>query len=167
MSKSKNAIENNFKALNSLIEQIGFPEDVNKKVTRNKIRYLFYPNQEPNSICDFIDAFKIEQPSIKNATLSEYIHKQSENHTISEWNICIVSNTDEKVFIDFAGNTPLNARQAKEIVMQYDLHSNGEYITMGCSVRNQPKITRGSDYYMIAKNQIDDLKDRKIDLFFK
>ncbi|GGH02708.1 hypothetical protein [Pedobacter zeae] len=48
--------------------------------------------------------------------------------------------------------------------MTYDLHFNGEKITLGCSVRNQPKITRASDYYFISKNQIDDLKDRQVDL---
>lgn len=162
--KTKKAIENNYKALNSLISTIGLPGLENRQETRGKIRYLFYPNQETNSICDFIDAFKIEQPSIKNATLSEYIKTQSRNLNISQWSICIISNTDDKVFIDYAGNTPLKERQAKEDAMTYELHFKGEKITLGCSVRNQPKITRGSDYYLIAKNQIDDLKDRQIDL---
>jgi hypothetical protein len=162
--KTKKAIENNYKALNSLISAIGLPDTENRQETRGKIRYLFYPNQETNPICDFIDAFKIEQPSIKNATLSEYIKIQSRNSNISEWSICIISNTDDKVFIDHAGNTPLKERQAKEDAMTYELHFNGEKIKLGCSVRNQPKITRGSDYYLIAKNQIDDLKDRQADL---
>ena len=162
--KTKSAIENNFKTLNNLISVIGFPEAKNRKETRGKIRYLFYPNLEIEPICDFIDAFKIEQPSIRNATLSDYIRAQSKNLNIREWNICIVSNTDEKVFIDYAGNTPLNERQEKEDVMTYNLYSHGEIITLGCSVRNQPKVTRASDYYLIAKNQIDDLKDRQVDL---
>ncbi|WP_048508457.1 Z1 domain-containing protein [Chryseobacterium angstadtii] len=162
--KMKSTIENNFKALNNLISVIGFPAAENRKESRGKIRYLFYPNLEIDPICDFIDAFKIEQPSIRNATLSDYIKAQSKNNNISEWNVCIVSNTDEKVFIDYVGNTPLNERQEKEDVMTYDLHFNNESITLGCSVRNQPKITRASDYYLIAKNQIDDLKDRQVDL---
>ena len=162
--KTKNAIENNFKVFKDLIALIGFPEKQNRNETRGKIRYLFYPNQETDPICDFIDAFKIEQPSIRNATLSEYIKSQSKTLKIKEWNICIVSNTDEKVFIDYVGNTPLNERQEKEDVMSYDLYFREELITLGCSVRNQPKITRGSDYYLIAKNQIDDLKDRQVDL---
>lgn len=162
--KTTNAIENNFKALNSLISAIGFPEFRNRKETRGKIRYLFYPNLEIDPLCDFIDTFKIEQPSIKNATLSEYIKVQSKNNNINGWNVCIVSNTDEKVFIDYLGNTPLNERQAKEDVITYTLHNSGESISLGCSVRNQPKITRMSDYYLIAKNQIDDLKDRQVDL---
>ena len=162
--KTKSAIENNFKALKNLISVIGFPEAKNRKETRGKIRYLLYPNLEIEPICDFIDAFKIEQPSIRNATLSDYIKAQSKSNNISEWNIFIVSNTDDKVFIDYEGNTPLNERQEKEDVMTYDLHFNNESITLGCSVRNQPKITRTSDYYLIAKNQIDDLKDRQVDL---
>lgn len=162
--KTKSAIESNFKALNNLISVIGFPTIENRKETRGKIRYLFYPNLDIDPICDFIDAFKIEQPSIRNATLSDYIKAQSKSNNINEWNVCIVSNTDDKVFIDYAGNTPLNERQEKEDVMTYDLNFNNESITLGCSVRNQPKITRTSDYYLIAKNQIDDLKDRQVDL---
>lgn len=162
--KTKSAIESNFKTLNNLISVIGFPEAQNRKETRGKIRYLYYPKIEIESVCDFIDAFRIEQPSIKNATLSDYIKAQSKDNTIKEWNICIVSNTDEKVFIDYSGNTPLNERQEKEDVFTYDLHFNNESLTLGCSVRNQPKITRGSDFYLIAKNQIDDLKDRQVDL---
>ncbi len=162
--KTRNAIESNFKAFKDLISVLGFPEKQNRKESRGKIRYLFYPNQQIDSICEFIDTFKIEQPSIRNATLSEYIKSQSKSFKINDWNVCVISNTDEKVFIDYVGNTPLKERQEKEDVMTYDLHYKGESITLGCSVRNQPKITRGSDYYLIAKNQIDDLKDRQVDL---
>jgi hypothetical protein len=162
--KTKSAIESNFNALNNLISVIGFPATENRNETRGKIRNLFYPNLEIDPICDFLDSFKIEQPSIRNATLSDYIKAQFKNKNIKEWNVCIVSNTDEKVFIDYDGNTPLNERKEKEDVMTYDLHFNNESLTLGCSVRNQPKITRTSDYYLIAKNQIDDLKDRQVDL---
>ena len=162
--KTKKAIEANYKALNDLVAAIGFPDIQNRQVTKGKIKNLFYPNQDIGPICDFIDAFKIEQPSIRNATLSEYIQVQSKNSNINEWSICIISNTDDKVFIDYAGNTPLKERQEKENVMTYDLYFNGEKVTLGCSVRNQPKITRSSEYYLIAKNQIDDLKDRQVDL---
>jgi hypothetical protein len=166
--KTKSAIENNFNALQSLILNIGFPLQKNRiETTKGKIRYLFYQNQKASAVCDFIDAYKIQQPSIKNSTLSDYIKKQEKSGTIKEWSICIVSNTDQKVFIDYGGNTPLKERQEKENVMNYDLHFNGELISLGCSVRNQPKVTRGSDFYLIAKNQIDDLKDRQVDLSIK
>ncbi|MCT4124157.1 Z1 domain-containing protein [Elizabethkingia anophelis] len=162
--KAKNAIENNFNALKNLIAAIGFPEKQNRKETRGKIRYLFYPGQNADPICDFVDAFKIEQPSIKNATLSEYIRTQSGNDKISEWSICIVSNTDEKVFINRYENNPDDSRSPKDDLKTYQLNYRNESVTLGCSVRNQPKITRGSEYYLIAKNQIDDLTDRQVDL---
>jgi hypothetical protein len=94
--KTKNAIENNFNALKNLIASIGFPEKANRKEIKGKTRYLFYPNVNINLLCDFIDSFKIDQPNIKNATLSEYIRTQSKSKKIIEWSICIVSNTDEK-----------------------------------------------------------------------
>jgi hypothetical protein len=162
--RTKTAIENNFNALKNLIAAIGFPKKLNRKETRGKIRYLFFPEQNVDPICDFVDAFKIEQPSIKNATLSEYIRTQSGNNKISEWSICIVSNTDEKVFINRYENNPDHSRSPKDDLMTYQLNYGSETITLGCSVRNQPKITRGSEYYLIAKNQIDDLTDRQVDL---
>ena len=162
--KTKSAIENNFKALKNLISVIGFPEAKNRKETRGKIRYLLYPNLEIEPICDFIEAFKIEQPSIRNATLSDYIKAQSKSNNISEWNVCIVSNTDENVFINRYENNPDDSRKPKDELITYDLNFNDEIITLGCSVRNQRKEGRNSDYFLIAKNQIDDLKDRQVDL---
>jgi hypothetical protein len=163
--KTKSAIESNYKALNNLISVIGFPEIKNRKETRGKkIRYLFYPNLDIEPICDFLEAFKIDQPSIRNATLNDYIRKQSANKNIAEWNVCIVSNTDEKVFINRNENNPDDSRKPKDDLITYYLNFNGEKITLGCSVRNQRKEGRNSEYFLIAKNQIDDLKDRQVDL---
>jgi hypothetical protein len=166
--KTKPAIENNFNALKKLIDSIGFPSKENRKeTTKDKIRYLFYPNSSVESVCSFIDTFKIEQPSISNATLTDYIQTQFKRNTIKEWSICIISNTDERVFINRYENNPDESRNPKDEVMTYDLEYKGEIITLGCSVRNQPKNVRGSEHYLIAKNQIDDLKDRQVDLSIK
>lgn len=166
--KTKSAIENNFNTLKRLISTIGFPTKENRIETRKgKIRYLFYPNSNPEAICSFIDSFKIEQPSISNSTLSDYIKTQSKANKIKNWSICIVSNTDEEVFINRYENNPDQSRKPKDKLMTYDLVYNDETITMGCSVRNQPKNGRFGEHYFIAKNQIDDLKDRQIDLSIK
>jgi hypothetical protein len=163
--KTKPAIENNFNALKKLISTIGFPTKENRiETSKEKIRYLFYPNLNIEPICSFIDEFNIEQPSIINATLSSYIKTQAKGNKIKEWSICIVSNTDEKVFINRHENNPDETRVPKDDVMTYDLVFNRETITLGCSVRNQPKNGRLGEHYTIAKNQIDDLKDRQIDL---
>jgi hypothetical protein len=162
--KSKSAIENNFNALKNLITAIGFPERQNIKENRGKIKYLFYPKQKTGSICDFIDLFKIDQPSIKNATLSDYIKKQSVNKKITEWSICIVSNTDEKVFINRHENNPDKSRSPKDNLMTYELNYGGNSLILGCNVRNQRSDKRSSDNYLISKNQIDDLLDRQVDL---
>lgn len=166
--KTKSAIENNFNALKSLVSMIGFPAKENRiETSKGKIRYLFYPNSNIEPVCNFIDAYKIEQPSISNATLSEYIRTQSRANKIREWSICLVSNTDEKVFINRYENNPDETRVPKDDIMTYDLVFNDETITLGCSVRNQPKNGRFGEHYTIAKNQIDDLKDRQIDLAIK
>jgi hypothetical protein len=164
--KKKSAIENNFNAFKMLIAKIGFPPPENRLKTRSgKIRYLFYPKQFVEPICDFIDEYKIDQPSIKNSTLSDYIRKQSRK--IADWNICVVSNTDDKVYINRYENNSDDSRSPKDDLMFFNLLHNGETITLGCSVRNQSKNRRGSEYYLIAKNQIDDLKDRQVDLLVK
>lgn len=166
--KTKSAIENNYNSLQSLISSIGFPHKSNRiETTKGKIRYLFYPNQNVSAVCDFIDTYKIQQPSIKNSTLSEYIKKQEKNSEIKEWSVCIVSNTDEKVFINRYEKNPDNSKIPKDDLMTYKLEFKEESITLGCSIRNQPKNTKGSEFYLIAKNQIDDLKDRQIDLSVK
>lgn len=161
--KTKTAIENNFNALNKLIKRIGFPIIENRKILKGKTRHLLYQNIEIESICDFIDDYQIEQPSINNATLCEYIRKQARNNRITEWSICIVGNTDDSVFIDYAGNTPPKERQPNDSLMTYKLEYNREIISLGCSVRNQ-QSQRGSNSYLISKNQIDQTADRQVDL---
>lgn len=161
--KTKNAIENNFKALKNLIETIGFPNKENRIENKGKTRYLFYPNTNIDALCSFIDTYKIEQPSINNATLTDYIRTQARGNKIKEWSICIVGNSDEKVFIDYKGKTPRNERQSNETVATFEQHHDNEVIIMGCSVRNQ-QIGRGGEFYLISKNQIDQTGDRYIDL---
>jgi hypothetical protein len=161
--KTKTAIENNFNALKLLIETIGFPTKENRIENKGKTRYLFYPNTNINSLCSFIDAYKIEQPSISNATLTDYIRTQARGNKIQEWSICIVGNSDENVFIDYKGKTPINERKANENVATFELKKDNEVLTMGCSVRNH-QIGRGGEFYLISKNQIDQTSDRYIDL---
>jgi hypothetical protein len=163
LQKTRQAIENNFKALKKLVETIGFPNKENRIENKGKTRYLFYPDTNIEALCSFIDAFKIEQPSINNSTLSDYIKTQSKGNKIKEWSICIIGNTDDKVFIDYKGKTPKKERKPNENTLTYDLQYENEVISMCCSVRNQ-QIGRGGEYYLISKNQIDQSGDRYIDL---
>jgi hypothetical protein len=161
--RTKSAIENNFNALKTLIETIGFPRKENRIENKGRTRCLFYPNTSVDAICSFIDSFKIEQPSINNATLTDYIRTQAKGNIIKEWSICIVGNSDERVFIDYKGKTPRNERKSNENVICFELKKDNESITMGCSVRNQ-QVGRGGEFYLISKNQIDQTGDRYIDL---
>lgn len=161
--KTKPAIESNFNALKALISTIGFPTKENRIEYKGKTRCLFYPNANIEALCNFIDAYKIEQPSINNATLSDYIKTQSKDNKIKEWSICIISNTDERVFIDYKGKTPRNERKSNESLSTFELQHNNEVVTMGCTVRNQ-QMGRGSEYFLISKNQIDQTADRYFDL---
>jgi Z1 domain len=161
--KTKSAIENNFNALKTLISTIGFPSKENRVENKGKTRYLFYPNTNIDTLCSFLDVYKIDQPSINNATLSDYIRTQSRANKIKEWSICILSNSDDRIFIDYQGKTPRNERKTNENLATYELKYNNETITMGCTVRNQ-QIGRGGEFYLISKNQIDQTGDRYFDL---
>ena len=162
LTKTENIILNNFDAFQSLFLGLGYPKEIKKhKVTDIIPRYLIYRNINLELLCEFLDKFKTETPSVKNANLSEYIKNQTE---IKEWNVVLVSNTDEKVFIDWKGNTPKGERRKNEKLFTYPLVWNDEKITLGCSVRNQLKSTRHNSHYFISKNQIDDTTDRQVDL---
>jgi hypothetical protein len=162
--KTKLAIENNFIALKRLIESIGLPSKENRIERNGNIRHLLYRNVNVEALCSFLDSYKINQPNIINSTLSEYVRNQLNGNNIKEWSICIVGNTDTEVFIDYKGNTPPNERIPNKYLFKYDLVYEGETISMGCSVRNQISRDRGSEYYKISKNQIDQTGDRQVDL---
>jgi hypothetical protein len=110
--------------------------------------------------------YKIDQPSIKNSTLTDYIKAQSRADKIKEWSICIVSNTDERVFIDHDGKTHEKGRKPNENISKYNVQIGNELFSLGCTVRNQLN-GRSSEYYLISKNQIDQAGDRQVDLTFQ
>lgn len=164
--KKPKAIEKNYRLLKNLIQAIGLPAENNRQKTApGKIKYLIYPNQPVEPVCDFIGNFSIEQPNINNAVLTEYIKEQSQTGKIKEWTICIVSNTNDKVFIDPTGKTPRNERHANADVSTYEITDGKETIILGCTVRNRRE--QDEVHYHLTKNQIDDIRDRQVDLSVK
>ncbi|MEX0595877.1 MAG: Z1 domain-containing protein, partial [Candidatus Paceibacterota bacterium] len=162
LTKTESVITSNFNAFQSLFLSLRYPVEIAKNKANNNIpRYLIYRNCNIEFICDFLDKYKTETPPIKNANLSEYIKSQTE---IKEWNVVLVSNTDARVFIDEKGNSKAGEREKNKDLNSYTLKWYGDEITLGCSVRNQPKSRRDSLYYFISKNQIDDTTDRQVDL---
>jgi hypothetical protein len=162
--KSETAVQNNFKLFENLFQQLGFPQDFQINTSRNLPRHLLYKNVPVNHICDFIGGFRIEIPSINNDVLVDYIKNQEKSKTIKEWNVCIVSNTDENVslYIQTQGKQPLKSSKiSNALPFNYSLKFGKQSIVLRCSVRNQ---TEDHSLYKITKNQIDDLKDRQVDL---
>lgn len=161
--KDEKSINNNMKIYENLFERLGFPEDHNIKTTaQNKVRYLMYRDVEIEILTDFIENYQIKIPSINSKIISEYIKLQKEKNTIKEWNICIVSNTNEEVLLYDKGVDRSKKENRKPFPSKkYNLSANGNSIELSCSVRNQ---TEPSDLYKITKNQIDDVVDRQVDL---
>ncbi len=159
--KTKSAIENNFKQFNELLN-VGDKkfEIIKHKETDTIPRYILIKDFDKEKIASFLDNYKIDLPKIKNAKLGEYILKQSE---IKEWSVAIVSNTDNRVFIDWKGGSKKGERDKNEELKTYIISIGNQEITLGCSVRNQ-QLNRHGEYYHISKNQIDDTADRQIDL---
>jgi hypothetical protein len=159
--KTKSAIENNFKQFNELLNVGDKKFEIIKHKEIDSIpRYILIKDFDKEKIASFLDNYKIDLPKIKNAKLGEYILKQSE---IKEWSVAIVSNTDNRVFIDWKGGSKKGERDKNEELKTYIISIGNQEITLGCSVRNQ-QLNRHSEYYHISKNQIDDTADRQIDL---
>jgi hypothetical protein len=158
-------ITKNFEAFKTLMSGLGVPDEDQKLrlQSSNKLSYLLYRDVNVSLLCAFLDAYKIDQPSIKNATLSAYILKQKASGYILKWNIAIKSNTNDRVFINEKGEKIGKGKGLK--TPNYDLMRIPLFdgVNLGATVRNQTD-GRSSDSYMIAKNQIDELKDRKVDL---
>lgn len=162
--KSKEVIESNYRLLENLFNQVGYPKEDNLKITRNLPRYLIYNNVDVNVICDFIGGFKIDIPSINNEVLVEYIKNQEKNQSIKEWSICLVSNTDDKVSLykQIQGKQPDKGSKMSGLEpFIYSLTTEEKTILLRASIRNQ---TEDHTLYKITKNQIDDLEDRQVDL---
>ena len=159
--KTKSAIEHNFKQFKELLNIGNKKIEIIKHKEKDIIpRYILIKDFEKEKIAFFLDNYKIYLPKIKNAKLGEYILKQSE---IKEWSVAIVSNTDNRVFIDWKGGSKKGERDKNEDLKKYIMLIGNEEITLGCSVRNQ-QLNRNGEYYHISKNQIDDTIDRQIDL---
>jgi len=160
--KDVKAIQSNFNNFKILFERLGFPSIENIKKLRNKIKYLLYRSVQMDLLTDFLENYKINIPSINNQVITDYIKLQSVKNNIREWNICIVSNTNEEVLLYDKGVDRSKKENRKSFPSRkYDLVANGKSIELCCIVRNQ---TEYSESYKITKNQIDDVVDRQVDL---
>lgn len=159
--KDQKSIQNNFKNFQNLFQNLGFPNPDNIIKKREKIRYLLYRDVQIDVLTDFIENYKINIPSINNQVISKYIENQKLQSNLSEWNICIVSNTSEKALLYEEGVVKKPENRSEYDVQKYILAADGKEIELVCSVRNQ---TEYSELYKITRNQIDDVVDRQVDL---
>lgn len=157
LNKDLKSIKNNFAQLQSLTKRLSNPQKITTQ--SEKLRHLIFKNVNIESLNQFINGYSINIPTINNQVITDYIALQRAINSIKEWTICIVSNTDKEVWI--YDNPELKKNKNKVKAMHYAVEVNGESIEMTCSVRNQ---TEHNQLYKITKNQIDDLKDRQIDL---
>lgn len=159
--KDKKAILNNFNSFSNLLENLKEPTSIVEK--RNKIRYVVYRNVAIEFLNDFISNYKINIPSINSDVITEYIRQQKNENNISEWNVCLVSNTDEEVrlYEQIQGKRPNKEQPHFLPVQKYILSIGGSAKELACSVRNQIDEL---ELYKITKNQIDDTQDRQVDL---
>ncbi|WP_034061090.1 Z1 domain-containing protein [Lacinutrix jangbogonensis] len=156
LNKDFDSIKNNFTLLQNLIKRLDNPI---KTLKRDKLRYLSYNNVDTEYLTHFIRDFKINIPAINSQVITEYINAQKSISSIKEWNICLVSNTDKKVWIYDDPEQKVNKNRVD--AMNYEVEIKGKSTQMTCSVRNQ---TEKNQLYKITKNQIDDLIDRQVDL---
>ena len=159
--KDKKSVLENFSSFSTLFTRLGKPTDV--IIKKSKIKYLLYKNVEIEHLNDFINNYKINLPSINNGVITNYITQQKNKNNIREWNICLVSSTDNTVdiYTQIQGKKPEKNSKRQEPVRKYELELDGIKYDLASTVRNQ---NDESELYKITKNQIDDTVDRQVDL---
>ena len=169
LSKDIKDIKDNFESMKTLLKGLALNlEQQNKNIHENriihdKLKYLIFPYASVSLIIKFLESYKINQPSLDTTLLSKYIKKQSDNNQIESWVVCLVSNTDERVFLDRGRGVPRGERKANDKAYSFEVELNRKKYQIGCSIRNQKKNS-SMDYYLIPKNQIDTMKDRTVGL---
>lgn len=160
LNKDIKSIKNNFILLQTLTKRLNNP--IKRNTNRgDKLRYLVFEKVEIEPLIQFINGYEINIPTINNQVITDYITLQDSTKSIKEWTICIVSNTDKEVGLYANEEDNKNRKKTYYPPNHYSLTCNQEEVQMTCSVRNQ---TEPDTLYKITKNQIDDLKDRQVDL---
>lgn len=159
--KDKKSVLNNFNSFSTLFKRLEKPTELIEK--RNKIKYVLYKNVDTELLNEFISNYKINIPSINNEVITDYIKQQKSKNSIREWNICIVSNTDSEVYLydQIEGKIPTKESKKSYSPEKYSIEIGGDVMELSCSVRNQ---IDANELYKITRNQIDDTKDRQVDL---
>jgi hypothetical protein len=163
LDKAKEVLKNNYSQLVKLLNNLGEPSEVRNTIRDNRIKYIIFKSCEIEKLCDFISNYNSKQPSINAKTIVDYIIKQDNSKSIKEWTIAIVSNTDKKIKLrskakKYGGETIEDLSRPIELII------NKKQYVLGATVRNQLGQNRKSRFYTIEKNQIDDPKDRVVDL---
>ncbi len=163
LDKSKEVLKNNYNEFFKLVNSLGDPTEIRNTLRNNRIKYIIFKDINIEKLCEFINSYNSKQPSISSKTIVDYIKKQETSKNINEWTIAIVSNTDKK--IKLRSKSKKNGGEIKEEEARaIDLNINGKSYELGATVRNQLGNNRKSRFYTIEKNQIDDPKDRVVDL---
>jgi hypothetical protein len=163
LDKAKEVLKNNYSQLLKLLNNLGEPSEVRNTIRDNRIKYIIFKSCEIEKLCEFIGNYNSKQPSINAKTIVDYIKKQDNSKSIKEWTIAIVSNTDKKIKLrskakKYGGETIEDVSRPIELII------NKKQYGLGATVRNQLGQNRKSRFYTIEKNQIDDPKDRVVDL---
>jgi hypothetical protein len=163
IEKSDKSLNSNFNVFKKLLSNIGVNPEV-KLTTNKRIKYLIFKNVNITYINDFILSYSTKQPSINSKTISDYILSQNLNGNIKEWSIVVVSNSSNKIKLR-TDKKKYGGLTTEVAVRPIELNINNEIYHLGASLRNQlGNESRKSKFYSIEKNQIDDPKDRIVDL---
>lgn len=163
LDKAKEVLKNNYSQLLKLLNNLGEPSEVRNTIRDNRIKYIIFKSCEIENLCEFISNYNSKQPSINAKTIVDYINKQDNSKLIKEWTIAIVSNTDKKIKLRSKAKKH-GGETIEDISRPIELIINKKKYDLGATVRNQLGQNRKSRFYTIEKNQIDDPKDRVVDL---
>jgi len=123
--KNKNACEINYKLFLNIIRNLDNPI-ISKK--GNRINQLYWENINANVICEFINGYITDQPTINSEVLNGYIKQQNKKQKLIEWDLAIRGTSDKF--------TP----KQKLDVIQEKLTINGEEYKIGRPYRALAEI---------------------------
>jgi len=123
--KNKNACEINYKLFLNIIRNLDSPI-VSKK--GNRINQLYWKNINANVICEFINGYITDQPTINSEVLNGYIKEQNKKGKLVKWDLAIRGTSDKY--------TP---KQKLEVI-QEKLMINGEEYLIGRPYRALEEI---------------------------
>lgn len=134
-SRNSAIVSGNFKHTSRFINSLGIPRE------KNEQPFVWYRESNSSDVVRFLDGYKADD-RLEHQKITEYIREQAKVNFLTNWTIVLISNQKNK---------------------KNDLFkANGEYISVGLTMRTDAAEGKGN-YYEIIKSHIIDPRHEFVD----